>query len=237
MAFMDVDLNPSSVRVRLVNHQIRPLKEMPSFQKQHRVPATAKEGKGFLNSLARDQIQSDLDEKFSALRNGFGFKRREMSVADPYEGCGSIETPFFNYEFSVDFLDQDPTKVCLQRTIKDIRETTSLLNPVFSQIFGNQFNTLELRFSEPLNLEAIVDAVEDLDSDQIIVQYDKDLTWCELHFADASRSVRLEGKLLSIASPMNSTSPADLLRMLADVQQRISHLLRFEAAEIANRLP
>lgn len=233
---MDVNLPSSSILIRLLNIQTRSIKELRAFQKQHRVPASVKEGKKFLHDLAQIEIQADLEEKFSALRNGFGFKRREVVVVDPDEGVGSIETPYFNYGFSISFLDQDPTRIRLQRVVKDIRETAAILNPVFVQVFGNQLNALELSFEQPLNLEAIVDAIEDQDSPEISVQYDKNLTWCEIHFADGSPPARVANNQLSIISSLSTTTPADLLKMLADVQRRISQVLSFDSLEVADHL-
>jgi hypothetical protein len=234
---MEAPIDSYSSKIRLTNTSIRSIKELMGFKKHHRIPQTTKEGLSFLFSLAHLEIENDFDARFSALRNGFGFKRRELTVNEPYEGAGSIETPFFKYEFRIGFADDNPGRVQLQRTIQNIEEPNQILNPIFVEVFGNQFTSLELRFQERLNLEAIVDKIEDLDSEELAVDYDKELTWCQIRFADGSPAVRLGGNGLTISSSLSNTRPADLLSMLATVQQQISQVLRFNTVEADNLLP
>lgn len=221
---MKGNANSSASKIRLINQLIRPLKEIQGFQKGHRLPLNRRDGLRFLAEISSAEIEADLDDKFAALKHGFGFKRREIS-ASPGEGVGLIETPFFRYKVSVDFLADDLTKVVWQREIEEISEPNQIINPVFLEVFGKQFNSLELTSPAPFPLEEIIDRLEDLDSESITVNYDKDVTWCDIRFAPHQPPIHLDGNRLQISSPLKEVTPLELFESLAEVQRQVFELL------------
>jgi hypothetical protein len=196
---------------------------MIGFKKSHRIPPNRRDGLRFLSDLGACEIEADIDQKFLALKNGFRFKRREVT-ANTGELCGIIETPYFRYRLRLDFHPDDFGKVVWLRIVDEIAELAQITNPVFLEVFGRQFHSLELASSQPFPLEEIVDRIEDLESDSISVSYDKDLTWCEIGFSSGKIPIRLAGNRLQISSPLRDVTPGELLELLSEIQSQVLEL-------------
>ena len=89
----------------------------------------------------------------------------------------------------------------------------------FDEVFGQQFSVLVILTQQPLDLEAIVDHIEDLESDAVDVDYDKDLTWCELNVLSSTTNVRLSDSCIRVVSRAEVT-PRELLDSFLEIQQR-----------------
>jgi len=89
----------------------------------------------------------------------------------------------------------------------------------FDEVFGRQFLVLEILTRQSLDLEAIVDHIEELESDSIDVDYDKDLTWCELNVLNSTTSVRLSDSCIRVVSRQDVT-PKELLESFLEIQER-----------------
>lgn len=208
----------------LISQSVRPLKEMQGFQKSHRTPTNRKDGLRFLTELSASEIEADVDQTFSALKNSFGFKRREISTSVG-DLCGIINTPFFRYRVAMDFHGDDLGKIVWRRVVDEISEPSQIANPLFLEVFGKQFNRLEVTTSRQFPLEEIIDRLEDLESELIKLNYDKDLTWCEIGVSPGKVPIRLSGNRMQISSPLRDVTPSELLESLTDIQKHVLELL------------
>ncbi len=206
--------------VRLVSEQNSSIKQLDGFQKHHRVPVAASSGdQRFVADLAESQIDADMQKVFSALRKSYGLKRKEISVDGPTEGGGVVTTPFFCYQIQVSQDQEAPSKVIWSRSITEISEPARVFAGPFDEVFGRQFSVMEILTRQPLDLEAIVDHIEDLEQDSVSVDYDKDLTWCELNVLDSTTNVRLGDSCIRVVSRQDVT-PQELLESFLDIQKR-----------------
>ena len=48
------------------------------------------------------------------------------------------------------------------------------------QVFPRQFNSIELRPADPINLEDFIDTIEEIDSPSLQLDYDRAASWCSL---------------------------------------------------------
>ena len=206
--------------VRLVCEQTIPVKQLEGFQRHHRVPTSSgASDQRYICELTAPQIDADMQSVFSALRKSYGFKRKEISVDGPAEGGGFVATPFFCYQIQVQQDDEAPSMVTWIRSITEISEPARVFAGPFDEVFGRQFSELEILTQQPLDLEAIVDHIEDLDSEAIDVDYDKDLTWCELNVLSSTSHVRLNDSCIRLTSRAE-VSPQELLESFLDIQKR-----------------
>ena len=206
--------------VRLVSEQTTPIKQLDGFQKHHRVPTASNPGdQRFVCELAEPQIDSDMQDVFSALRKSYGLKRKEISVDGPTDGGGIVTTPFFCYQIQAAQDHEEPSKIIWSRWITEITEPARVFAGPFDEVFGQQFSVLEILTRQPLDLEAIVDHIEDLESDDVDVDYDKDLTWCELNVLSSTTNVRLSDSCIRVISKAEVT-PQELLEAFLDIQKR-----------------
>lgn len=206
--------------VRLIDEKRVPVKQLDGFQKHHRVPTSAGESdQRFVIDITQSQLDADLQEVFTALRKSFGLKRKEISVDGPADGGGIITTDFFNYEIHVALDQSEPSSVVWRRAITEIGEPARVFAGPFEQVFGKQFSVLELLTHQPLHLEAIVDHIEDAELDTVNLDYDKDLTWCEVKHADALTSVVMREDSIRVISH-KPVSPQELLESFWEIQRQ-----------------
>jgi hypothetical protein len=218
----------ASEEVQLVSETITPIKELKGFTKGGRVPTSTSPGDvRYVTQLAKGDIDADLDKRFSALRSGFGLKRKELQVAEPEEGVGVITTPSFNYEISLTLDDERPGKVTWRRCVGGITDPSVLSSDAFGEVFGAEFSTLEVTVPGGLDVEAIVDCVEDADPSTVKIDYDKDVTWCEIELADSPTRVNVTAEAIQVSS-RSETSPAELIEAYVEVQARFLQSLGLE---------
>lgn len=211
--------------VRLLDERITSYKDLAGYQKHHRVPTSISDGdQRFLIELADADLDQDLQDVFAALRKSFGLKRRELAVDGPTEGRGVITTPFFNYEIQVSQAPDDPGKVLWQRAITEIQEAARVFAGPFEEVFGARFSTLEVLTRAALDLENIVDHIEDAELKSVKLDYDKDLTWCEVQMVESIMSMLIESDRIRISS-RREVPPQALLESFLEIQQQFMKTL------------
>lgn len=216
---MDVQKDQIS-DVRLIHEKFQLFKDLNGFQKHHRVPQSGSASDSqFLAKLTESDLDLILQQTFSDLRKGFGFKRRELAVTGPADGDGVIVTPDFTFEVNVSLLEEDISKVVWRSAIANIRQPAQIFSESFRRTFGNRFVILEVSTSAPLDIEAIIDHVEDAELDEVSINYDKDVTWCEICVANAEASVKVRDNSIRINSHRD-VSPRQLLETFLEIQQQ-----------------
>lgn len=206
------------MNVTIVGQRIDRVRNLAGFKISHRVPAEVNDfSKAFVARIAADQIDADLGEIYDELRTQFRFKRTDMMVSTPADGRGSIATPYFEYSVIVSLNSHDPSQVIWQRQVSEIREPGQVLAEPFAAVFGSMFNTVELAPPKPVDLEAFIDRVEDLASEQVTLSYDKDATWCRVSVAGIAGEMEITARTLSLVQ-RNPKSPGILLQSFLDFQ-------------------
>jgi len=206
--------------VRLIDERRELIKQLDGFQKHHRVPTTCNEtDKRFLADITQRQLNSDLQEIFASLRKSYGLKRKQISVVGPADGGGVISTEFFNYEIHVAHDESDPSRIVWRRSITEIGEPARVFAGPFEQVFGKRFSVLEIVTQQALDLESIVDHIEDTELETVSVDYDKDLTWCEIQLLDSTTSVVIREDAIQVIS-RREVSPQELLESFFEIQRQ-----------------
>ena len=201
------------------------IKQLPGFQKGYRVPTSDNPSdQKFIAKIAEPILDDDLQETFSALRKAFGLKRKEISVDGPFEGGGIVSTPFFDYEVRVQIDAETPSRVIFSRSITGILDFAKLVDDPFDDVFGKRFSTLIVEVENELDLETIVDTIEDEAPDGISVDYDKDLTWCEIQVLGSTATIVAEAYSIRVES-VRETTPKQLLDLFTDIQQQFMEKL------------
>ena len=217
---MDESEKENVNEVRLLDERIQPYKLLKGYEKHHRVPQACTDNDfRFLAKLVEPEIDDDLQDTFGELRSRFGFKRKEIEVIGPSDGAGVINTPFFSYEIQVCQNEEDPSKVIWRRSVFAISDPEQIFNESFEKIFQNKFTILEASTSSELDLESIVDHVEDAELDSVRIDYDKDITWCEIQVVGSIVSVKIRPNSIRVTSK-NEIAPHELLEAFLDIQRR-----------------
>jgi hypothetical protein len=205
--------------IRLIADETGDVKRLTGFKKGHRIPdSTSTRDAAFLVEISAEQLDSDLVETFTALRNVYGFKRREISVTGPEEGFGAISTPYFNYEIAISQIPDQPSRYCLRRSITRIQEPVRVISAEFESVFSNRFRTIEILAESDFELEAIIDRIEDADSNSVSVDFDKDISWCKISLGPVL--VEVAGNCIRIVDEQNGQQLRELFESFRTVQQQ-----------------
>ena len=202
-----------------------PVKSLSGYQKHLRLSSKEPVSDKFLADLASSDLNDELDKAFKKLRSGFGFKRKELTATEPLENCGEVATPGFTYEVSVSPIEDEPANVLWRRAISRISDAETVTSPEFEKTFGTQFNILELALTEPVDVEAVIDEVEDSDDSTVSVDYEKDASWCRIEFRGRKESIHVEPDKIRVHSS-GEISPTDLIEMFLS-----AHAEFFQAAK------
>jgi hypothetical protein len=202
----------------LTGKKFEKVKSLTGYRKSVRIPEQVTSSyETMVAQMAVEQISEDLDEVRAALRTGFNFKRKELAVSDTGDGTGTIVTPFFNYSISVSVDPENPGEVIWMRQVDEITDVDQIFSDAFADAFGQMFDTVELSPPAPIEIEALIDRIEELEIDRIELDYDHQATWCQIQLAEFQGKVYVTSDNFSVIQKGTKSTKA-LLASLRDVQ-------------------
>lgn len=209
---------PNNPDISFVAEQQIPVKELKGISKA--AGSSASKGsvsQKYLNDLAQAELDADLDATFAKLKSSFKFKRKEISADGPADGMGVITTPHFFYEVTVVPMEDSHRNVVIRRSVRNITSADVITGEEFFEAFGTRFNQLEVACEKPLDLEMIIDQIEDADSDDVDLDYDKGITFCTIGLKSMRTSIAVQPNLIHVKGPLDVT-PADLVHSFFEMQ-------------------
>ncbi|HEY1375575.1 MAG TPA: hypothetical protein VGF55_02215 [Gemmataceae bacterium] len=175
------------------------VKDLAGFQKTHHVPDRVRPATvRFAATVARDDLQADLDAVYAAVREHLGYRRKDVTLTPPTDGAGALRTPEFDYLASVALAEDDPTTVVIRREVTHVRSADVLRRPAFQAAFGSAFQALSFEYAAPLDVEGLVDRLEEEPPTGVRVRCAADASWCELDLTGFPGTVRVERCRLDI---------------------------------------
>ena len=175
----------------------------------------------FVGRIATIEIEDDLNETFTALKDVYAFKRNDLQTDGPNEGAGSIITPYFDYDVNISVNPEGPSDYILRREISNIRNPEKIFEEEFADVFPNVFDTIEYEFDTLISLENLIDQIESTDNDAIEVEYDPQVTECRINLKGMSLKIRVT-KNAFIISHKNVQSPKVLLESFFNAQKALN---------------
>jgi hypothetical protein len=209
-------------RVSFVVNVTSRVRSLSGWKKTHSTPEPGTDrAQEYVATISADELKHDLDTVYSSLKDAFGFKRRELSVAEPADGTGTIITPFFSYSISVSLNAADPAEVIWTKTVDSITHPSQIASAAFAEVFDGMFRSLQFSLPEPVNVADTIDAIEDAEIPNLELSYDRDATHCELRFTEAAGTIRITADTLAIVEkqPAKISSLVESLSAL----QRLVH--------------
>ena len=175
------------------------LKELQGFARGYNVPHyDSAAAHKFIARMAVGDIQADLDQTYQALRESFGFKRRQLE-ASADEGNGVIRTPDFIYSICVTADPADKNQALWRREVTSLSDPLAVRRPEFQAVFGTSFNELVFEFSEPIAVADLIDRFDEEDRPGVKVACSSDASWCEITLKGFLGTIRIEARSLLIS--------------------------------------
>lgn len=144
----------------------------------------------------RAALEDDLETAHRAARDRLGLKRKELRVEVDAPTAGALKAPAFEYRVAADLAANDPTQVRWYREIVvtvPLESTAAVL-----AAFADRLDSVLVRFTDELDIEAIVDRLEAVDDSRVRLDYDMRCRWCELTVAGVPARIRLEGREMRV---------------------------------------
>lgn len=215
-------------QVRLYQDTLGAIRRLSGFVKRkHHVPDYAGSAtEAFVARIGRKEVKDDLADAFQRLRAAFGFKRKDMQT-DEYDGGGTIITPHFDYNVSISIDPDDPSGYVLRQEVCNIREPHQVFGDEFADAFPDTFEVLEFEPQKAIPIAKIIDHIEALDTDDIQVDYDEGITYCDIELSNSYLRIRVTRRAFRLSLP-SASSPKALIEGFFDVQREllVSHGIR-----------
>ena len=191
------------------------IRSLSGFKKFHHVPdRVTHTAQGFVESISRTEISERMDEVFEAIKRYMKYKSRDVSAES-----GRIVTPDFEYAVFCGQDEDDPSMAVLTEELLNINAHV-IESDGFNSVFDGRFSQLVFEFRHEIDTKSFIDLIEDLDRDDLKIEYDRGRSWFTLSFEDAELSVRVDGDEFVFESSKTNT-PRGLLQGFYQVQKLI----------------
>lgn len=167
------------------------IRSLQGFAKHHHEPDTlSAAAQAFVRKTGHDNVQETAESLHRDLRSLFGYKRRQFDYSCE-DGTALIKTPDFELELRI---DQDPQRA---QNYQLSTEIPRLLNPEiahderFHACFTHHCDHLWLEFPQAIELEAKIDAIEEIDTLADCLDYAPDSSELELKLPQLDLHIRI----------------------------------------------
>ncbi len=194
------------------------LKLLSGFKKgRHSVPDGVNAAtEAFLGRVCAEELTDESEEWFQRARAELGYKRKEITLE--VAGSGSVLTAVdFVFEISYQLNSR-----CLGTYVKSkvLRQLTTdrVGEAGFEELFAGQFTEIIFDLTKGVSVEAVVDAVEDLNgATGLTVEYPSDCANCCLKVDGVEAEVHCDGSSLSMVFP-RAGGPSELVEAFGMVR-------------------
>ncbi|HAP07723.1 MAG TPA: hypothetical protein DCR20_07835 [Planctomycetaceae bacterium] len=197
--------------VTLVRTRRSRVRDLRGFRKSHQIPEEYNEHTAaFIARIAADDIAEHLEQRFADFRRQLKCRRTDLVVTEPDTGSAAITTPWFEYQIRATLAEDDPTEVAWRWQLAELKAAQQLDSPEIAGLFQGFFDTVEFCPPGSIDIAELIDRLEDVQPAGVVLDYDRQATWCSLQLTKASAVLTVTPDLLSftIASP---PAPAALL--------------------------
>ncbi|MEO7597573.1 MAG: hypothetical protein ABIV50_01480 [Opitutus sp.] len=195
------------------------VKTLGGFKKSHHTLPDAANAttNAFLGKICADELASEAEALFQAVRTGLGYKRKDvsLSVASP---AAVLTAKDFVVEFQYALEESEPTRYSVTTTLRALRNLDLARTAEFSAIFAGRFTEISFALRKGARVEAVVDAIESSEETGLAVTYPSDCRDCEISVEGVDAVVRCTTSSLEIVFPSGG-APADLIAGFAAIRE------------------
>ncbi|MDQ8184907.1 hypothetical protein [Pelagicoccus sp. SDUM812002] len=167
-------------------------------KKRHTVPdRVCGATQAFLEKLCEEELTGEAEELFQAVREQFGYKRKEISL-DVGAGFARLQTKDFVLEIRYELEEEDPGDYVIETSVKDVASRDLLESAPFNASVGRRFDRLRCSLSGQVSVESVIDAVEEDESGETRVDYPSDCSNCTVTIEGVAGEVFVDGLVLEV---------------------------------------
>lgn len=205
------------------------VKTLRGFKKSHHTLPDAANAttNAFLGKICADELSSEAEALFQAVRTGLGYKRTQLalSVASP---TAILTAKDFAVEFLYVLEESEPSRYAVTTTLRALRNLELARTEEFTAIFAGRFTEISFALNRGAQVEAVIDTIEGVGAASgLAVSYPSDWRECEITVEGVDATVRCTAEALQIIFPRGG-APRDLIEGFTAVREAfaISKVLR-----------
>lgn len=205
-------------KVFFSGEEVGRIKSLSGFKRHHRLPDTINDAtESFVKNISRKEVSEYAENLFKSLKKSFGYKRRDIQLDDDYEAA-SIITKDFSVNIWLEINPDDLSEYIIVTEVTEIQNPISINSSEFNKVFSDIFNSLTFQFDKSFDIEKLIDAIEDIDDDEVIsVDYPGDLSSCTIAIAGVDNEVHITSHSFSIKS-QKCVEPKNLIESFNNAQ-------------------
>jgi hypothetical protein len=209
--------------VLLVGKRMGAIRELSGFTKgRHKLPdAVGAWGQSFVERMAADNLEAEATELYTNLKANFRYKRKEIQL-DLNGPSAVIATK--DFDLSVDYAQdiEDPQAYCIHYHITNIRSQEALLDEGVQRILSGHFDEVRFAIMGSLDIEEIIDALEETESDALELSYPPDCSELTITVRGFEWRILIKSHGVSITCEQPG-SPTKMLNYLEESQSLLSN--------------
>ncbi len=195
------------------------VKALDGFKKgRHTLPDAANATtNSFLAKLCAAELAAAAEQVFQEVRTGLAYKRKDvsLSVTSP---LAALTAKDFTLEILYALEEREPSHYAVTTTLRELGDVTLARTAEFSRIFAGRFTEISFALRKGVQVDAVIDAIEGLDSDRgLRVDYPSDYRDCVIRVSGVDADVRCTGASLEVRFPRGG-SPAEVIDGFAAVR-------------------
>jgi hypothetical protein len=195
------------------------VRSLSGFKKgRHTVPRDISEYvSDWIASIAHQDVQERVNERFQEIKSALGLKRKDIEAVDD-----RIITKDFEYSI---WCEQDPEEADMAVFHEELKSVSPemLVNADLNELFDDAFREMLLSTKRKIDVNAIIDAIEDLEHPSVTVDYDAGEDGCVITVRDTN--TRLFVTEMSVRVVVQArTNPQGLVAAFTESRQKMIEL-------------
>lgn len=198
------------------------VKLLSGFKKgRHAVPDSVNPAtEAFLANLCAVELKDESEEWFQRARAELGYKRKQVTL-EVERALAVLSAEDFTFEIAYALDARDPSTYVKTKTLHQLT-TGKLGDDRFEELFAGQFNEIIFELTKGAQVEAVIDAVEDLNGQGgLAVNYPSDYQSCTLTVEGVEAEVVCDGTSLAMRFPRGG-GPMELVQAFGEVRRAFS---------------
>jgi hypothetical protein len=196
------------------------IKTLSGFKKHHKVPDhVTSSTELFVKNIAEEELKTVVEKVFSKIKNSFNYKRKDIKP-EHNKGEGRIITPDFEFYIGINQSADDPAEYVERLECYNISSDKLVNSKEFNEVFSNYFDTIKFDLKNSINIEEIIDVIEEIEPENIKLNYPPDCSYCEILIDGLNSTIILsKGSLKIVAS--RRIPPNELLKSFINVRKEL----------------
>lgn len=201
------------------------VRKLPGFKAGNKPPKKIDDyHQSWIQKIAGELIREELDDVTESLRRILRLKLKDFQETIIEDGYGQLSTVYFDYVIGVTQSQTVADEYILTRSIENFKNSDTIGDDKFNEVFEKEFNTLTLRIDKNIDIKELINHIEDIDNPAIIdVDYTtSDLSKCTVKISGFEGSIYFGIDEMQIRVYKN-TSPKALVESFQKVYQELGN--------------